>query len=304
MESLNSSPLSKEEISEQLHAVISEFRRQLFGKTPDIFRQKGSCLRLKKTATKIAELLVEATGQQKLPIDLEPIRKRMLVHTVVEDPNLSAFVSELCPDSCGFEIKIAGKERGIRVRAAIAHEIGHTLFYDTTRLPPIRIFPNTLRTPRMDKQEWISWDFARELLLPRKLVCDTPLPNGLPSAEKMVRYAKKWRVSVAFTCHRIIRDLGLWKNSVMFTFSLRENRMDLPTVRVYRGKAFPRFRLLGREGLVTSSEFARLVGKLQELETLDDCFDWQDTLMWVQFSKYSTSPPRVVGVIELPSLGY
>lgn len=289
--------------SGKLEKAIEDFRRQLFKKTPDDLRRKGSLLRIKTAARKVARLLVEATGQKKLPINLNPICQKMLIHSLIPDTGLSPYVSELIPDASGFTIKISEKERGIRRRSAIAHEIGHTLFYDTTKLPPARIFRVMLHRPQMDKEEWISWDFARELLLPTELVEQELSQIRFPSAKKILEFAGKWEVSVELLCHRVIRDLGIWRNCVMFTFGLEKNGIDERTIRIYRGKKFPRFRLLGREGLFCSSkEFSTLVKQLEKSEALEKSIEWVGLQMWVQLIKYSRLWPRVFGILEIPAI--
>lgn len=299
----NSAALCKEAVNQELDRAIRVFQMQLFKKTPDELRRKGSCLRLKEVAIKIASLLVESTGQQELPIDLKPICKKMLIHTIVPDKSLSSYTAELTPDANGFTIRISDREAIIRRRVAIAHEIGHTLFYDTRKLPPIRIFAGTPRSPRTDKEEWLSWDFARELLLPRMLVEDKLKQESTPSAQKIIRFARNWWVSVELLCHRVIRDLRIWKNCAIFTFDLVENRIDRATIRTYRGQEFPQLRFSGQVGLLTSSsEFAKLMSRFQKLKLLECPLEYLDYEMWVQLFRYPEVPSRVVGVLEIPAL--
>jgi Zn-dependent peptidase ImmA (M78 family) len=293
------SNVKTEQLDQQLEMAITNFRKELFRKSPDDLKREGSCLRLKVTAREVASLLIGITGQSEMPINLEPICRKMLIHAIVDQDN-SLFLSELIPDHSGFVVRVSREARGGRRSAAIAHEIGHTLFYDTTKFPPIRILNKACHSS-IDKQEWISWDFARELLLPSKLIIQKLCQTRFPSVKKLCELAEEWRVSVDLLCHRIIHDLGIWGNCVLFTSNLEKNSTNKKSIRIYRGKEFPKFRLLGNKGLLTASdEFAKLVAKLQRMEVVEEILEFSRFRIWVELVRFSSFHTRLAGVLEIP----
>lgn len=258
-------------------------------------------MRLKTKAINIATLLLEVTEQNEFPIDLNPICKEMHIHTVQRDEG-SPFLSELCPDPKGFVVRIQDQLEGVRLRAALAHEIGHTLFYDTTRFPPVRIFKNVHSHSQTDKQEWISWDFARELMLPQKLIEQTSLHRMSPSIAELVKVADSSEVSVDMLLHRLIRDLGIWQNCTMFVCDIDNTIGKIGKIGLYRGRRFPKFPLSGPNGLLTSKESQALFLQLSTKQELEGFLRFEDYDIWVSLREYVARRTRVVGALEIPSL--
>ena len=77
----------------------------------------------------------------------------------------------LKPIPSGFVILLSNNQTTVRRRFSIAHEIGHTFFYDNSQIIPIKILPKELsKTLGDNKEEDICNSFARELLMPNELV--------------------------------------------------------------------------------------------------------------------------------------
>jgi len=97
-----------------------------------------------------------------------------------------------------------------RIRFTLAHEIGHTLFYDLDSRPPQRVIYG--EAPR-DEEQFCNW-FASELLMPRALVrnhletCQAAEPALSPTGA-IVRLADIFRVSPRAMGRRLVEDLGL-----------------------------------------------------------------------------------------------
>jgi hypothetical protein len=288
-------------MNQKVENALSDFRGHLFRTRSSILALKGSCLRLKTKARNIATLLLEVTEQNEFPIDLNPICKEMHIHTIQRDDG-SPFVSELCPDPKGFVIRIQDQLGGVRLRAALAHEIGHTLFYDTTQFPPVQIFRSTHSHSKADKQEWISWDFARELILPQKLIEQILLHQIYPSVSELMSISKRCEVSIDMLLHRIIRDLSIWQNCTMFICDIDSTRDKIGQTRVYRGRRFPKFRLMGSNGLLNSKEFQTFVQQLNQTQKLEQGLQFEGYDIWVSLNKYGARHTRVVGVLEIPAL--
>ena len=283
----------------RLETALSDFRKYLFRKPLETIELKGSCLRLKAEAREIAELILESTGQHELPTDLNAACKEMNVHTVQFVEGLQ-FESELKPDKRGFTVEIDGCVTGVRRRAAIAHEIGHTLFYDIAKMPPRPILMNGQPHSKMDKQEWLSLDFARELLLPQKLVEKLALSNRCLSIEKILNISKKCDVSVDMLLHRFVYDLDIWQNCAIIISEM--NQDSVSKFRLYRGRRFPKFRLLGPIGMIKSKEFQALIAELENTPNLERSVEFLGFQLWVSMTKYGRAHPRVLGVLEVPAL--
>jgi uncharacterized protein DUF955 len=86
--------------------------------------------------------------------------------SIVFDQRLSS-EARLEPGLTGFSIRLNGslafKENERRRRFALAHELGHTLFYDLNKIPPERIIPLPLHDPL---EEDVCDKFASALLIP------------------------------------------------------------------------------------------------------------------------------------------
>jgi len=280
-----------------LQRTLREFQTVLVKKTPESFREKHGTKRLKLLSLEIANLLTHLTNNDKLPIDLEPIRKKRLIHEITLQHTPSLVETELVPDDQGFTIKIAD-EKNIRTRIAIAHEIGHTLFFDTDKLPPKKLTINRSPWSKYDKEEWISWDFARELLLPQRLVFPELDKVGLPSPKTLMGLAKKWMVSIDVLCHRLIWDLNFWDNCIITLFNIEKINSRLDT-RVFKGKRVTQFNVLGKRGLVENSdEFNELVNYLKQHGKIEESIHWKNHNFWIQLLQYSRR--HAIGIIEVP----
>lgn len=287
-----------------LEKAIQTFRKILYRKPTATIKKKGSLVRVKNQAIEIARLLVRATGQNQLPIDLEPICEKMLIHTITESQSLSPFSAELIPNESGFTLRLEKSKNKARKRATIAHEIGHTLFYDTNRSPSSRILRYRAPTPREDKEEWIAWDFARELLLPRDMFLEelhSKMPS--PSAPRIVELARKIEVSVDLFCRRAICGLNYWDPCATFTGETEAGRVRMSTIHVCRTKNFPPFYIKGKSGLLSlCPELRGMIRRVCSAELVSDSnfVEFGGFHLWIQVMRHFAHPQRILGILELP----
>lgn len=118
-------------------------------------------------AEEAAHQLLQATDQLDVPVDLSSVLSARRVATVTFSRDLSS-EARLETHSTGFSIRLreslASEENEPQRRLSIAHEIGHTFFYDLDQKRPERI----LRLPLHDPLEEQACDsFAAALLVPR-----------------------------------------------------------------------------------------------------------------------------------------
>jgi len=296
---------TKEErvINDELNRTVKSFRKLLLKFDTAKIEEEGSFFQLKNDILQVANLLIRVTNQHRLPIDLTPIHEKMLIHSIVEDLEISSYSASLTPDETGFVLKIEKTSNEVRDRAIIAHEIGHTLFYDVSKLPPSRILRYRPRKVDKDKEEWVSWDFARELLLPRLFLLRQFAFKYPLHPSKIVDIARKTGVSVELLCHRLILDLGLWNNCAFFVSDVSNGRLRTDSVKVYRTSNFPRFFIKGKKGLVNENQkISEMVGTIVgSRKRYDHGFiKFQGFNLWVKMLRYFNDPQRVLCLLEIP----
>jgi len=96
-------------------------------------------------------------------------------------------------------------------RLTIAHELAHTLFFDTSRWPPTPLVPLDSRESRFER---LCWYIARCILCPADWLRQDPslqVKEGSPSniLEVVFNLARLYEVSGQVLSCRIIEDLAL-----------------------------------------------------------------------------------------------
>ena len=181
-----------------------------------------------------AAVLLLKTRQRKPPFNPFAILQLRKIHTVTwVNADKGREEARLIPDEDGFRIVLRRPEnaqftsneelqRHIRVRTTLAHEIGHTYFYDLSERPPSRgperyqMLSSRSRIVR-EKEEWWCFDFARELLLPGFSV--RRFCQGLdvdPSLNTALKLRKTFNVSWDLLLRRLVYDLRIWKTCAIF----------------------------------------------------------------------------------------
>ena len=92
------------------------------------------------------------------------------------------------------EVTLADDLARHRNRFRIAHEIGHSFFYDRRVPPPLRLFPCS------DKEEAFCDEFASALLVPRSII-----RNITPSPANVFVIAQKYDVSVELAARAVAK---------------------------------------------------------------------------------------------------
>lgn len=177
---------------------------------------KSSWQAIKQGILQAANYLREEAGQISAPIMLENIEKLRGIQKKVVYDSEGASGAILEPVSGGFIIRLGKGQTNIRRRFGIAHEIGHTFFYNLDYDPPIRIFPRERSRLLVDKkEEGICNAFARELLMPGELLREDTASSKDRNLKIIIGLASKYVVSPEVAARRLLLDLSEFKNSIL-----------------------------------------------------------------------------------------
>jgi Zn-dependent peptidase ImmA (M78 family) len=127
-----------------------------------------------------------------------------------------------------------GKTAPARLRTTLAHELGHTFFFDVSVRPP-RPFVTHLSLSDGEhgsNEEWWCMNFARAYLVPEFWVIREIRGRTLPSLRIAANLKIKLGVSWDLLFRRLIWDLKAWQNCVVFM----AERSTLKAMRLWKSK--------------------------------------------------------------------
>jgi Zn-dependent peptidase ImmA (M78 family) len=177
---------------------------------------KSSWQAVKQGILRAATYLREEAGQISAPIMLEKIEKLRCIQKKVVYDSEDASGAILEPVSGGFIIRLGKGQTNIRRRFGIAHEIGHTFFYNLEHNPPTKVLPKELsRLLGEKKEEDICNAFARELLMPKELVKDYIGNLKDRNLSMIINLAAKYVVSPEVAARRLLLDLSEFQTSIV-----------------------------------------------------------------------------------------
>jgi Zn-dependent peptidase ImmA (M78 family) len=157
----------------------------------------------------LAKELVQRYSEQKAPFDPAQLAPYRQVSQILFEPMDREAM--LIPTSEGFKIKVNSNLPRVRRRFGLAHEIGHTYFFDIEASKPFRPYPRT----RGDLTEERLCDiFAEEILMPEKDFVTTARRFGEPSLGTFLRLARTYDVSTRCTAIRI-QNLKVWNVAII-----------------------------------------------------------------------------------------
>lgn len=224
-----------------LPRIAKSFQAEFVSKTCNSQSLKG----LKEFFPQIVEEMLITTGQRNPPIGLEPIAGLQKVHTIKKVPLEKENLGRLIPDARGFVLLLRDKDSIYRQRVTIAHELGHTLFFDILASPPSRL-PKMLAAPNsQDKEEWLCYDFARELLMPRLIFLRLlQYKYKAPSIEAINKMSQIFQVAPEVICWRVFRDFRMWESSIAFFGSVTNQTVIKPET-IFKGGKMQNFHVNG-----------------------------------------------------------
>jgi Zn-dependent peptidase ImmA (M78 family) len=172
-----------------------------------------------------AETLRIATGQISAPVNLDPIMVHRRIVAVHWFSNPGALGASLVPTQKGFLLRLSKETAEERKRFSIAHEIGHTFFYDLRTTSPMRLIPIRRGSKAAAKEEDICHAFARSLLLPFELLADMlRQTEDLTPLDQICTIARKFRVSIECAVRRILYDTEQLSTTIVIIADDRTGR--------------------------------------------------------------------------------
>jgi Zn-dependent peptidase ImmA (M78 family) len=252
---------------------------------------------IKEECLKIAERLLIETNQNESPISLEPVCELRRIRVFQSTSPHFDFQGEIIPDNEGFMVNLNSDHSDTRKRATLAHEIGHSLFYDISKLPPKRVYRNI-----DSKEEWICWDFARSLLLPRWSILNFLSHNKeTPKPQIIYETTKKYNVSVDLLLKRIRWDFDCWTDSTFFVGSFKNGRFIVNKDNIHKGLSDDHITIMGEDGLLNKSDLKTLILFLSinhNINYIEKKINVNNNSFWVELLRYNNNPSNILGIIK------
>jgi hypothetical protein len=159
------------------------------------------------------ERAVLSTGQRRPPIDPTPICRLRKIRDIRRSDVRQH--GTLVPTTDGFVLTIGGETSGTHERFVLAHEVGHTFFYDMSRSPPE---PGYGRRPEDHwVEEGLCSEGARRLLMPERQLTDWISGVTSPDAQAVYGGTRLFDVSSELLIRRL-QETSRWKWGVAFVF--------------------------------------------------------------------------------------
>lgn len=249
---------------------------------------------IKLLLCKIADSLIKEEGQNIIPIDLNPIVKQRKIK--ISNKIYKYNQGELIPKNYGFSVILNSKDGRIRNRTTLAHEIGHTLFFDISVLPPKRIIAYS------DSEEWLCYDFGRCLLMPTEFVKKyVSKYKRTPTPQKIIDLTNLFKVSKDLFLRRITRDFHLWDDTIIFLVEVNGNELKVDN-RVYKGKRYKKgFWIDGKNGLIHHEKIKSFLQILQinhKIQEINETFSLKSKSYQIEMFRYSQNPVSVLCIIR------
>ena len=175
-----------------------------FLKEPDLMRDK-----LKEKIFNDVRVLISKSNQYNPPFEPEKIMGYRKIKKIVWNENLTQREALLLPTQDGFYIHINPNKPNVRIRFSLAHEIGHTYFFDLNTSPPQKFYPAA--SSRTWVEEGYSCEIAREILMPEPYVYKIASKlSKAPSLSSLIQLKEIFQVSYEVLIMRLLHDAHVW----------------------------------------------------------------------------------------------
>jgi len=244
----------------------------------------------------IADSLRKQAGQNRIPINLNEILELRKINDLILEKSRFNFQGELIPKREGFSVILNSEHNQTRKRTTLAHEIGHTLFFDISVLPPKRIITYS------KSEEWLCYDFGRCLLMPSEFVKRyVSKYKRTPTPKKIIELADSFEVSKDVFLMRITRDFHLWDDTIIFLVDVNGNELKVNN-RVYKGERYKKgFSIDGKKGLIHDDKIKSLLQLLQinpKIQEINETFSFKSKFYQIEMFSYSQNPVSVLCIIR------
>jgi len=271
----------------QLNSLIDEFILKM---------RRGNKKDIKFLSCEIADSLRKQAGQNRIPINLDEILELRKVNDLILEKSRFNFQGELIPKRGGFSVILNSEHNQTRKRTTLAHEIGHTLFFDISVMPPKRIITYS------KSEEWLCYDFGRCLLMPSKFVKKyVSKYKRTPTPQKIIDLTNLFEVSKDLFLRRITQDFHLWNDTIIFLVEVNGNELKVNN-RVYKGEKYKKgFSIDGKNGLIHHEKiktFLQLLQINQKIQEINETISLKSKSYQIEMFRYSQNPVSVLCVIR------
>jgi Zn-dependent peptidase ImmA (M78 family) len=228
----------------------SEYCAFLEAKEQDTIRSE-----IKKRIFNEIRTFISRSGQNSPPIDPQRIMGNRRIKEIVWNRNLKYRESLLLPVDDGFLIQTNPDVFNTRKRFNIAHEIGHTYFFDLNVSPPQKFYP--ISSSRSWVEEGYACEIAREILMPEPHLSaiSSKLGTG-PSLQTLEQLKNCFDASYEVVLKRLLHDAHSWNSSywndnlwdaiVITAEPTASSETDNLRIKVYRS---PKFKWMLRDAM-------------------------------------------------------
>jgi hypothetical protein len=186
---------------------FTTFEQEILKDRPEYFKKELE----RRVFIKIRDLF-DKTGRN-VPSDLNKFGSFRKVKNIIEDASLTTCEAMLTPIRGGFIIKYDPKVPETRQRFSIAHEIGHTFFFDLNvddQTMPQKTFKSFSKT----EEKWANL-IAGEILTPEPYFYKSVLEFGKkPSIYILKNLKLKFKVSLEVLIKRLLYDAPKWNQNI------------------------------------------------------------------------------------------
>jgi len=166
----------------------------------------------------------------------------------IENPEKSSFVKaqrvqEIIPSDIRGEAYLLRKDNGFviiirkdlvetRSRTVIAHELGHTFFFDADCEPIHPYVGSTVNRPNDGDKLWSNiegpaFEIGRQILVPEQLLPKYKVTSDI-SIKAFNKLRRKFNVSTDIMARRLIHDLNAWDDVCIFVTTYEGAGIKLP----------------------------------------------------------------------------
>ena len=214
----------------------------------NIFLREPTSLRneIKKRIFNDIRELILTSGQTTPPFSPKKIAHYRKIKSITPDETLKHREAILIPKDDGFIIKFNPKKPFVRVRFSIAHEIGHTYFFDLNTNPPQKFY--SVMSSRYWVEEGYACEVAREILAPEPYLSDiTKQICKHPSLHTLIQLQKDFNISYDVLIRRLLHDSHLWNanfwgnnlwNAIIIMANVSATNGDITNLKVYRSPTY------------------------------------------------------------------
>ena len=215
----------------------------------------ASWRQVKQAILEAANYLRLEANQNAPPVQLDKIKQIRHIYEETSFNSPGSLTAVLTPSSKGFILRLREGQHLFRQRFSIAHEIGHTFFYDINKNPPVRLISRISSGVLSPKEEDICSAFARELLIPRELISRELFKLSDNNKLRVILdLGSRYEVSAEVMTRRLLMDLSQLETTAAIIFRGRDNfgRQGAKVyIRPYKGKTIRHY-LRKRERAVFS----------------------------------------------------